>query len=158
MTMLVLPMSRARSIGCGGLEPCQFACDDSLDPVFDAYEQRAPIVDAGRDSRLGSRRSVPSHARATARRRPIAPALEDSIEPAVEQILVPATQPCERFDKQRGAIDMPAQFGFERRCAIAELGWIGHRAHVDAVAQADEVGLLFTGGLNRRSRLGENPR
>src|SRR2546427_7078680 len=56
-TMFVLPTSMASNIGCGPHTPKQLTlfpkdlpADDPLDPVADANEERAVIVDAGRDA------------------------------------------------------------------------------------------------------------
>ena len=133
---------RARS------RPLHFSGDDALRPIADPHEQRAVVVDAGRDARLRTARRRPRHARAAAARRARAPRVENSIEPrrrAGRRSGAPAP-PASRADRSARSIGT-SELRFERRRAIAQLGGIRRRAHVDAVAEHDRLQL----GRRRRA-------
>src|SRR5437899_424247 len=163
--MLVLPTSIANNISSWFLvpgsrflvlHPTHLTGDETLHPIADAHQQRAAVVDAGGDAGLCTGRSLPRDPRAPAARRAITPGVEDSIEPAGEQIRIAPRQRYQRFGAQRGAIDRPTQLGFERRRPIAERGRIRGGAHVDPVA--DHEGRGGGGGASAlREDTGELP-
>src|SRR5262249_9286730 len=118
-------------------KPRDLARDDSLEPITNPHEQRAAIVNTGRVAGLRSICGLPCHPGAMCPGCPFPQCVEDNIEPAVEEISVSPRQMDKCFREEHGAVDMAAQLGFERCCAIGEIRRIGHRADVDSVSKHD---------------------
>src|SRR5438105_4948016 len=137
-TMFVFPTSIAKSMTTS--QPFDLARDDPFDAIARSHAQRALIVDAGGDARHRARVGRPRDARAVGGRRVRAPGVENSIEPAGEQVVVPARERSERLDEHLDAIDRAPGLRLERRCAIAQRRRKGARRDVDPVAH-DDVGL-----------------
>ena len=72
-----------------------------------------------------------------------APLVEDSIEPAVEQVVVPARERCERLGEHVRAVDGRPQLRSRARSPGREVRRKRHRADVDAVADHHRVGDAF---------------
>src|SRR5256885_630141 len=134
-TMFVLPTSIAKSMTTS--QPFDLARDDPFDAIARSHEQRALIVDAGGDARHRARVGRPRDARAVGGWRMRAPGVENSIEPAGEQVVVPARQRRERLDQHLEALDRTAGLRLERRCAIAQRRRQGARRDVDPVTPDD---------------------
>ena len=125
--------------------PDHFAGDDSLEAAADV----ARAARRGRRCRPLRRSAyltgVVHDTRAPRRSgRAGAPLVENSIEPAVEQVVVPARERRERLG-EHAARDRPGarSFAFERRRPAGEIRRKCHRADVDAVADHDGVGHAF---------------
>src|SRR5215813_7580044 len=125
-TMLVLPTSIANSKVPGSSfqvqgsgsnfsvlssdsVPRKFSSDDSLDTIGDSHQQGAVVIDAGGHARLHAGGRRPRHARAPMSRRARAPGVENSIEPAGEQVGIPRAERNKRLDKHLSAIDWPSE-------------------------------------------------
>src|SRR5579871_3528440 len=100
-TMLVLPTSMAKSMSV----PDDFAGHDSCRAIADPHQQRAGIVDAGGDAGDCAGAAHPRDARAARRRRPLAPGVENIIEPAGDEVVVPPRERGERRLQHDLAVD-----------------------------------------------------
>src|SRR5215471_3226569 len=129
-TMLVLPTSIANSKVPGSRfkvlvlsskfpllssesAPRKLTSDDSLDPLADAHEQRALVVDPGGDPRLHAGGRRPRHGRTLMSGRARPPGVENSIEPAGEQVGIPGAQCNKRLDEHLSTIDRPSELALD---------------------------------------------
>src|ERR1700678_548885 len=96
------------------LQPREFTTDDRLEVILDPDQERATVVYSSchAASRTGGR--APRHARAAARRCAASPAVEDSIEPAGEQIAVASCTRRKRLGAHRRPVDGPSERCLER--------------------------------------------
>ena len=120
-TMFVLPTSIASSMDRFSQVPGsgQFAGDDALDAGRRRRTSSAPRSSMPAVTPDCAPAGVVHDTRAPRRAgRARAPRVENSIEPAVEQIVVAPRQRGERLGEQRRAIDRAAQLGLERRRAV----------------------------------------
>src|SRR5580765_8379065 len=105
-TILVLPTSIASSIrAASSIHPVHFTGDDPLDRVAAPDQQRAVQIDPDRLSGDYAVSGGPTDERAARRRRLRAPAVENSIEPAGEQVVVTFRQSGQRLGEHVRAID-----------------------------------------------------
>lgn len=93
------------------------------------------VVDALGDSGPDAVRGLPRDAGAPAAGRTFAPGVEDSIEPARQQVVVAMRDGGHGLGRQRRTIAAATQLGFESGHTIGKVGWVGGTTDVDAVAE-----------------------
>jgi len=122
--------------------PVNFAANEALDAFSNLDEQRAPIIDAGRHTRLRAKGGLPRHASTVAASRTLAPGVEDSIESTGDQVSVSLGHCCERLGAKASTIDRSSQLGFKTRDGVAEVSRVGNPADVDAVPKHHDFSIV----------------
>jgi hypothetical protein len=93
--------------------PQHFTSDETLERVTGAHEQRPVRVDSGGHAGVLAGEVVPSHVGAMTARGTSSPGVENSIEPAGHQIVVPQRQRDQRFSTDQSPVNWASELAFD---------------------------------------------